>query len=425
MNDSRVDAESDPASGDPTNRRRFLTALCALGSPGLAGCGADDGDGTDTPTDQETDAGTTTTATPTATPTDEPGCRVPDPPESIVSFDGVRDGAVVVSPTSETVTATFSNPYLGTTLENGSVELDVPDGDWTIEPASGTEFDVLDTNESQEITWNVSVPERSEEFDVTVTETYSCEGSTYELEPKTRTFRIAPETPAPGFVDYDLDVSEGTPASVVRQNGHFTPLQLLPGGGAQMVYFPQESPEGPDPFVSVGFPWAGNYDDGEWHHMVVSYDATDGLSGYIDGELVEEGPDAPGELASANFAFGLAGAVADPVAELYEGALDEVAVYDTAISADQAQSLADGETAAEESLVSKWTFEEIGFDRVQDQVGDNTLFLANGPEQVSGEAGQALQFDGEETYAGASNSESLNLTERKSVSFWFRTEQSL
>jgi hypothetical protein len=430
--------ESDePGLAGSTNRRRFLAVLGALGVTGTAGCGGDGDDGgTPTATTTSTPSGGTDTTTPsdtatstdTTTPTDtvtptatQEGCNIPDPPDPLVSFDGASGGAVPVSPDSETLTGDFTNLYTSSTLESGSVELDVPEGDWTIEPAEGTSFDTLEPQESKKITWNVSVPQTREEFDVTLFVTYSCGEETYEAE-KTQTIRIGPTTPAPGFVDFDV-VDDVPGRSVVRQSGHFTPLQLIGGGSAQMVYFTQEA-EG---FQAAVFDWAGTYDDGEWHHCVASYDAAEGLRGYIDGEMVVEMTDPAGELEPTGdpIPFGLAGSVGNPIQELYEGALDEVAVYDTAISADQAATLADGDEPAEDSLVSKWTFEDVVYDRVEDQVGDNTMYLANAPEQVSGRAGQAVQFDGEESYAGAPNSDSLNITERKSVSFWFNTTQSV
>jgi hypothetical protein len=411
----------------------LLAALGTLGVTAFAGCGGS-GDDTATPTAtaEVTTAGSTTTETSTSTPTETStptptetstptpgGCNIPDPPEPLVSFDDVRDGAVVVSPTSETMTGRFTNPYIDATLESGSVELDVPEGEWTIEPASGTTFDVLETQESREITWNVSVPQVREEFDVTATVTYSCGEETYETE-TTRTVRIGPEAPAPPFTEFD--VADDVPGrSVVRQSGHFTPLQLISGGNAQMVYFTQEA-EG---FQAAVFDWEGQYDDGEWHHCVTSYDAAEGLSGYIDGELVVEQSDPAGELEPAGSPFSLAGSLSNPVQELYAGALDEVAVYDTALSGEQAATLAEGEEPAEDSLVSKWSFEEVVYDRVEDQVGDNTMFLANTPETVTGASGQAVQFDGDESYAGTPSSESPDLTEQKSVSFFFNTTLSV
>jgi hypothetical protein len=421
-----MDGETGNSSPGELNRRRLLGLLGTLGVTAVAGCGGD-GDDTATPADttepsnpQPTTGSDTETPTETDTETPTPGgCSIPDPPDPLVSFDGIRDGAVLITPGSETMTGRFTNPYLGSTLESGSVELDVPEGNWTIEPASGTTFETLASQASTDITWNVSIPQTREEFDVTAMVTYSCGGDTYEAE-KTRTVRFGPETPAPGFTDFD--VADDAPArSVIRHSGHFTPLQIIPGGNAQMVYFTQDA-EG---FQAAVFGWEGQYDDGGWHHCVASYDAAEGLRGYIDGEQVVEQSEPVGELQPPNPPFGLAASLSNPVQELYEGALDELAVYDTALSAEQAATLADGNEPAEDSLVSKWTFDEVVFDRVEDQVGDNTMFLANSPGQVSGQSEQAVQFDGEETYAGTPNVESLNITEEKSMSFWFNTTQSV
>jgi hypothetical protein len=440
--DQPTGAEIDP------DRRRLLTILGAAGIVGFAGCGGD-GDGTDTGGNGNgngnggmTDTGTgtdtggngngngngsmTDTATPTETEvvtTTEPGCNLGPDPEQIFTFGD----DLTVSPLTEEITSAFRNPYLGSTLESGSVEVTTGDGEnappdgWSLEPNGATEFDVLETGGSKQITWSVEAPEMEAEFPLTITTTYSCGEETYEVETNP-TMEIGPPEPAPAFVNSDIDPDKGNAVSVIRQSGHFTPLQLLPGGGAQMVYFPQ----GVDTFNSVQFDWAGNYADDEWHHCVASYDSAEGMKGYIDGALVGENS-ASGELqaAGSNIPFGIGAVVGNPVTEMYEGDLDELGVYDTALTESQAQSLANGEAAAEDSLVSKWTFDEVVFSRVEDQVGDNTMYLANSPEQVSGQVGQAIAFDGQETFGGAPSSDSLNLTDQKSVSFWFKTTQSL
>jgi len=70
---------SDPVDRTPTDRRRFLKVVSALGVTGLSGCGGD-GDSTASPTDTATPTATggtpTTTATATATATD-PATTVP------------------------------------------------------------------------------------------------------------------------------------------------------------------------------------------------------------------------------------------------------------------------------------------------------------------------------------------------------------
>lgn len=430
----RSDSNNQEERGVSSNRRWLLSVLGAAGITGFAGCGGD-GDGTDTSgnendgmTDTEGNGGTTDTDTGTTTPTEtevvtttEPGCDLGPDPEQIFSFGD----DLTVSPLVEEITSSFRNPYLGSTLESGSVEVTTGDGEnappegWSLEANAATEFDVLETGGSKQISWSVEVPAMEAEFPLTITTTYSCGEETYEVE-TTPTMEIGPSEPAPGFVSSDIDPEKGAAVSIIRQSAHFTPLQLLPGGGAQMVYFPQDN----DSFATVQFDWEGSYDDDTWHHCLASYDSAEGMKGYIDGTSVGENSVA-GELQSSTNPFGIAAVVGNPVTEMYEGSIDELGVYDTALSGSQAQSLANGETVAEDSLVSKWTFDEVVFSRVGDEVGDNTLYLANSPEQVSGESGQAVSFDGQETFAGVPNSESLNLTEQKSVSFWFKTTQSL
>jgi len=425
-------------------RRTLLKTLCALGVTGLAGCGGD-GDSTETPTDTGTPTDTaatptdtvpgTTTGTGTSPPTDttespapttesptptQSGCDIPGDPQALVSFgsDTLR-----VPPGTETVSGTIQNPYLGFTLESGNVSVSsqgAPDG-WSIEAASGTSFDALEPQENRDASWNVTVPNLAEEtsFELAATTTYSCGEETYEAE-TTQAVTIGPEGTPPAFVAADPEPSDTAPVSVVRQSGHFTPLQLLPNGPAQMVYFSENT----DGFHSATFDWSSDYYDDSWHHVVASYDAGEGISGYIDGETIVEASGPGGALNDPVSPFSLATSISGGLAqELYEGALDEVAVYDTTLSASQAGALADGETVAEDSLVSMWTFEEVVFGRVSDQVGDNTIYLANGPEQVSGQAGQAIAFDGEESFAGSPSSDGLSGTEQKSVSFWFKTTQ--
>jgi len=93
--------EDQDSCGPDRNRRRFLTALGALGVTGVAGC---NGDGTDTPTDTDaggngngngtdtpdtTAGGTTTTQPPTSSPEETPPPTLtPREPQFVPLFDG-------------------------------------------------------------------------------------------------------------------------------------------------------------------------------------------------------------------------------------------------------------------------------------------------------------------------------------------------
>jgi hypothetical protein len=427
----RSDTDDNGERKVNSNRRWLLSVLGTAGITGLAGCGGD-GDSTDTGgnggmTNTETGGNGGMTNTPTATETEvttttEGGGGLGPNPEQIFSFG--ED--LTVSPSTEEITSAFRNPYLGATLNSGTVEVTAGEGDnappdgWSLEANAATEFDTLESGGSKQITWSVSVPGERAEFPLTIATTYSSGGETYEVE-TTVTMEIGPAEPAPGFVGVPTDPDGATAVTIIRGGIQLTPLQLIGGGDAWMVYHPQ----GTDNFQAAQFGWAGNYDDGEWHHVLASYDSNDGLRGYIDGTLVAEDTEG-GELKPKQKTLSIAGNVTtSPVLELYQGDLDEFGVYDTALSQSQAQSLANGETVAEDSLVSKWTFDEVVFSRVMDEIGDNTMYLANSPEQVSGEVGQAVAFDGQETFGGILNSDSLNLTEQQSMSFWVKTTQSV
>jgi hypothetical protein len=181
--------ESDPSEEDEpesANRRRFLKALGAVGVVGLAGCGGD-GDDTDEPTETTGDMGTTespetaeppeTTETPeptgqTPTETGTPECQLGDEAESLISFDGVSDGALNVSPNADTISGVIQNPYLFD-IQSGEVTLEPPSDEWEISNPSGNTFDTLESQTDQEVEWEVSVPSvAGEEFELTTSSTY-------------------------------------------------------------------------------------------------------------------------------------------------------------------------------------------------------------------------------------------------------------
>ena len=110
---------------------------------------------------------------------------------------------------------------------------------------------------------------------------------------------------------------------VVRQDQRFTPLQLIGGGKAQVAYWPT----GSSGAKSLVFPWT--YNDDSWHHYVASYDQALGLKVYVDGHVVASDSTNLGPLpdATRNMMLGAA-----PWGEAYSGLLDDVCVFDRAMS---------------------------------------------------------------------------------------------
>lgn len=182
------DDRVEEATPGRTNRRRFLAVLGALGITAAAGCGGDGNDtdtgDAETPTDIGTDddgapatptatepatemATETRTSTERSTPT-ESGATLGENPAGLLSF-----GQETLEPADGSITLTgeMVNPYLHG-IQNGSVELDVPDG-WEVTDESGTKFDALGSQASQTAEWNVSVPEdASGDYDLTATVAY-------------------------------------------------------------------------------------------------------------------------------------------------------------------------------------------------------------------------------------------------------------
>jgi hypothetical protein len=169
--------EANETSDRPTERRRqFLKAVGTLGVAGVAGClGGDDGTPTDTATPTEADetdmeADETDTETPTdaetPTPTEE-GPSLPDDPKPLISIPGGG-----IPPGAETLTGVLTNSYLFD-IQSGTVELEGPEG-WEFTPSEGTSFDTLESQNTQEATWEVSMPEDAAgEYELTAHVTYA------------------------------------------------------------------------------------------------------------------------------------------------------------------------------------------------------------------------------------------------------------
>ncbi|WP_407358837.1 LamG domain-containing protein [Microbacterium sp. LTA6] len=117
---------------------------------------------------------------------------------------------------------------------------------------------------------------------------------------------------------------------VVRHDQRFTPLQFIGGGKAQVAYWLNGSSSA----KSLVFPWP--YADDSWHHYVASYDHTLGMKVYVDGDLVASDATNLGPLPDTTTKMMLGAA---PWGEAYNGLLDDVCVFDRALSQAQVTQL--------------------------------------------------------------------------------------
>jgi alpha-mannosidase len=120
-----------------------------------------------------------------------------------------------------------------------------------------------------------------------------------------------------------------TSTSIIRHDGHFTALQLVSGGTGRAVYWIGATK------YYLNFTWS--YNNNAWHHYAAVYDKNVGAKIYIDGTLVTSAA-TTGALATSakNLSLGATETATEP----YSGLLDDVRVYNKALSQAEVQTLA-------------------------------------------------------------------------------------
>lgn len=122
------------------------------------------------------------------------------------------------------------------------------------------------------------------------------------------------------------------PISVIRHDGHFTALQLMPDGTAQAAMWPHGHVD------RMTFAWDGEWNDDRWHHYAVTYHQEQGGQIFKDGKILAAFPRLTGALQPPNAPFVIGGSEID--GESFTGSLDEVRVYDRVLSAGEVNLLA-------------------------------------------------------------------------------------
>ena len=150
--------------------------------------------------------------------------------------------------------------------------------------------------------------------------------------------------------------------------------------------------------------------DGQWHHVTVTRTSS-GILIYIDGVSVALTVESAGVSSEnftnpANFNLGY-----DNGSNYYKGLLDEVRIYNRALSGTEITNLY--QTSAKASmntsensdltngLVGLWSFNgaDVSGTTAYDRSGQgNNGTLTNGPTVTTGKIGQALRFDGSNDY---------------------------
>jgi hypothetical protein len=159
-----------------------------------------------------------------------------------------------------------------------------------------------------------------------------------------------------------------------------------------------------------------------WSHLAVTYDGTT-LRLFIDGDEVSSRP-TTGSILETAAPLWIGGN--HPYGEYFRGLIDEVRVYDRALSPAEVRGemgtairAASGPTTR--GLVGGWSFDRGAGGSVADASGQDNRGRLDGPSRTAhGRFGGALRFDGRGALVRVPASPSLDLTDAMTLSAWIR-----
>src|SRR3989344_494681 len=176
----------------------------------------------------------------------------------------------------------------------------------------------------------------------------------------------------------------------------------------------------------VGYSSDATYTDSNWHHYVFTgtFGTAAAANLYVDGiKIVASWKDGTGSEApiTNNGALEI-GRTSLP--EYFPGLIDEVRVYNRALSATEIQALYNSGAAkfappTDKGLVGYWSMNEGTGTVAGDGSGnENRGTLTGGPTWVDGKRGKALNFDGNDDLVNAGSATSLDQLPAITVSAW-------
>lgn len=181
--------------------------------------------------------------------------------------------------------------------------------------------------------------------------------------------------------------------------------------------------------------WAGTGDStslslNRWYHLVASYnDSADRIDFYIDGVLRSS---ATTTLSLLTNNQSLSIGARDSINNRFHGKIDDVRIYNRALSADEIHQLyvmGEGTTVGvdptsdplAEGLAGYWKFDEVsGVTSIDSSMNGNNGTLTNGPTRTTGKIGGAVTFDGTDDFVHVPGDiGALNNASAFSISAWF------
>ncbi|MFZ3031617.1 MAG: LamG domain-containing protein [Candidatus Moraniibacteriota bacterium] len=225
----------------------------------------------------------------------------------------------------------------------------------------------------------------------------------------------------------DLNEGNGILGSLNGENGSAYNFIIIDNNGAQLG----------TPLISLLRNIGGTatrsvqftYPVSTWFHYTYTYDGANERV-YINGAQAGEWAQT-GSFAS-NTEYGLVFGRAHTTAiQYYDGALDEVRMYNRPLSSDEVSQLyrLTAPTSVDTGLKGYWSFngKDVSGTTAYDRSGaGNTGTLTNGPTVTDGKVGQALSFDGADDYVNIPDSTALDIgdTDDLTLTGWFYRDTS-
>ncbi len=264
---------------------------------------------------------------------------------------------------------------------------------WTFDEGEGTiAFDSVDANNGALVNEPTWIPSKFNDALDFTTANYVQVANSASLEPETITVEAwVKSNEYPGNTRYIVS------KYLLIKHGCCSSYALYTSGGGISFYITRND----DGFPYVSTPVGGNgIWDGEWHHVAGTFDGTK-LELYIDGLSAGSTPFTAGILYSGIGTNDLFfGSYTSPSSYSFIGGIDEVAIYNRALSAGEIQQhYQDGSYEVEcvtppLGMVSWWPGDETTGEGTEDIVNTNHGTLIGGATFASGKVGQAFSLDG-------------------------------
>ncbi len=180
-------------------------------------------------------------------------------------------------------------------------------------------------------------------------------------------------------------------------------------------------------------PSGGINSTSSWLHIVVVMSSTATINNIylngVDQTLQDTASNAIINGSTVGFSIG---ARTDP-ARYFNGSIDDVRIYNRALSAAEVKALYEGSVASvvnksktnriTDGLVGYWTFDGnkiAGVTAYDSSTNGNNGTMSGGPTPTIGKIGQALSFDGSDDYISLGSS--VNLGTTHSISLWVKSD---